>query len=129
MKGSSCGTWREGVSASWLWSLKRLSVELDALVRPLQQGIGEKWWIYVNEFFSNCPVANERFSDKSCIEAAMKSAGMWSLAECDQSGPMSNYCCSPQELGYSRPSYGRRLFVFWRPLRAALAAMSSFCGG
>lgn len=40
------------------------------------QGVGEKWWSYVNAFFSSCSVSNEQFSDESCILSAMKVAGV-----------------------------------------------------
>ncbi|CAN0435440.1 unnamed protein product, partial [Hapterophycus canaliculatus] len=39
------------------------------------QGIGEKWWTYVNEFFSSCSVAGNRFNDENCVAGAMNAAG------------------------------------------------------
>ncbi|CAM9249510.1 unnamed protein product, partial [Choristocarpus tenellus] len=38
------------------------------------QGIGEKWWSYVSEFSAQC--GTERFTDSSCVSAAMVSAGI-----------------------------------------------------
>ncbi|CAM9430404.1 unnamed protein product [Scytosiphon promiscuus] len=44
---------------------------------PLKdQGIGEKWWAYVNEFFSSCSVAGNRFNDENCVATAMAAAGV-----------------------------------------------------
>eukprot|EP00903_Cladosiphon_okamuranus_P010383 g9822.t1 len=44
---------------------------------PLKdQGIGEKWWSYVNEFFSSCSVSEQRFKDEDCVARAMKAAGV-----------------------------------------------------
>eukprot|EP00752_Nemacystus_decipiens_P010339 g9211.t1 len=40
------------------------------------QGIGEKWWSYVNEFFSSCSVSDNRFNDEACVARAMKEAGV-----------------------------------------------------
>ncbi|CAM9641495.1 unnamed protein product [Ectocarpus fasciculatus] len=39
------------------------------------QGVGEKWWSYVNEFFSSCSVSGNRFNDENCVARAMKAAG------------------------------------------------------
>ncbi|CAM9555071.1 unnamed protein product [Pylaiella littoralis] len=38
------------------------------------QGIGEKWWSYVSEFFSRCSVAGNRFNDEDCVAEAMRAA-------------------------------------------------------
>jgi hypothetical protein len=40
---------------------------------PLKdQGIGEKWWVYVSQFNADCGTA--RYADKDCIESTMASA-------------------------------------------------------
>ncbi|CAM9579397.1 unnamed protein product [Ascophyllum nodosum] len=46
------------------------------LAPEIDQGVGEKWWTYVNEFFSGCPLADKRFSDENCVASAMKIAGI-----------------------------------------------------